>query len=165
MTTTSDARKRLAETAALSNFGAAIDARDELVVALASLAEKDAEVERLTAQLGAIAALAEKWAEYGEGSSYQNILGKQVVTVDFAVSTLRAILAEPAGVIAKHEEEVRAGHRGVEPDTEMGGVICSECGWHLAGKETHVGLRSLEQNQREHDEHHARADALTEPTA
>lgn len=49
MTTTSDARKRLAEKAALGHFEAAIEARDELVAARAALAEKDAEIERLRA--------------------------------------------------------------------------------------------------------------------
>lgn len=44
MTTTSDARKRLAERAALNNFDRAIEARDELVAARAALAERDAEV-------------------------------------------------------------------------------------------------------------------------
>lgn len=52
-------------------------------------------------------------------------------------------------------QEPESAHVGVERDTEMGGVACSECGWHLAGVDTHSGARSLEQNQREHDEHFA----------
>lgn len=29
-----------------------------------------------------------------------------------------------------------SAHKGVERDTEMGGVSCSVCGWHLAGLHT-----------------------------
>lgn len=37
---------------------------------------------------------------------------------------------------AAPQAESGSSHRGVEPDTEMGGVVCSECGWHLGGTGT-----------------------------
>ena len=39
-------------------------------------------------------------------------------------------------------------HRGIEPDTEMGGVACSECGWHLSGRT--VDNDTQERHHREH---------------
>lgn len=44
-------------------------------------------------------------------------------------------------------------HLEIEPDTEMRGVVCRECGWHLAG--THVDVDTQKRN---HDEHVAAAE-------
>lgn len=63
----------------------------------AAVTEQTAEVEQLTAQLGAIAALVDKYAGIG----------------GYPLSDIRAILADPAGAIAKHEHAT--------------GVWCDEC--------------------------------------
>ncbi|MFY2788476.1 hypothetical protein [Rhodococcus sp. MALMAid1271] len=44
-------------------------------------------------------------------------------------------------------------HLEIEPDTEMRGVVCRECGWHLAG--IHVDVDTQKRN---HDEHVAAAE-------
>lgn len=47
---------------------------------------------------------------------------------------------EAAGVAPQAPSE--SAHRGIERDTEMGGVACSECGWHLAGLRSDSDLQS-----------------------
>lgn len=42
-------------------------------------------------------ALADEWSRYGSGSTIENVMGKQSVTVDFVVNTLRNLLEEGRG--------------------------------------------------------------------
>jgi hypothetical protein len=42
----------------------------------------------------ALTALVEDWADYGEGTTADRVFGQQILTVDFAVERLRALLEE-----------------------------------------------------------------------
>jgi hypothetical protein len=60
---------------------------------------QDHELNRLRAVLGAVAALADEWASHVDGSSYEDWNGRWVVTVDLAVTKLRAVLAPVSGAV------------------------------------------------------------------
>lgn len=61
-----------------------------------------------------------------------------------------------AGYSIMPSSDVTKRHRGIEPDTEMGGVACSECGWHLSGRTV-----DNDTQERHHRQHAAAAEGET----